>query len=120
MDTLSNSDESYDLGYQPSQSSTDQSDQPSPTEATRFSTQSGYSFCRTNSDISAFSEPTDDSSFSETPSPLYWPGMKSPKNPVLSRLGMQQQRNHVVDDETETEDLGGVCKIALFIFLFWS
>ncbi|KAL3517165.1 hypothetical protein ACH5RR_024067 [Cinchona calisaya] len=110
MDSVSNSEETYDLGYQPSQSSLDQNDQssssPTADEATRLSMQSGYSFCRTNSDISAFSEPTDDnsSSFSEAPSPLYWPGMKSPKAPVLSRLGMQQN-NHVLDDEPETEDL---------------
>lgn len=106
MDSVGNSDETCDLGYQPSQSSLDQNDQSSSTEATSFSLQSGYSFCRTNSDVSAFSEPTDDNSstFSETPSPLCWPGMKSPKTPVLSKLVMQQQ-NPAADDETENEDL---------------
>lgn len=117
MDNISNSDETYDLGYQPSQSSVDQNDH-SPIEATRLSMQSGYSFCRTNSDASAFSEPTDDnsSSFSDTPSPLYWPGMKSPKAPVLSRLGMQQHK-HVMDDD-EAEDLGWSFKIVFFFLSF--
>ena len=120
MDSVGNSDETCDLGYQPSQSSLDQNDQSSSTEATSFSLQSGYSFCRTNSDVSAFSEPTDDNSstFSETPSPLCWPGMKSPKTPVLSKLVMQQQ-NPAADDETENEDLGGFCKIDSFPSLFF-
>ncbi|CAI9101841.1 OLC1v1039259C1 [Oldenlandia corymbosa var. corymbosa] len=111
MDRISNSEESYDVGsyYRNSQSSSsssvDQSDQSPVTEAaaTRLSMKSENSFCRTSSDVSAFSEPTDDnSSYSETPSPLYWP-MKSPKSHVLSRLGMQQHKD-VLDDETETED----------------
>ncbi|KAA3462249.1 rop guanine nucleotide exchange factor 3-like isoform X1 [Gossypium australe] len=53
MENSSNSDENYDVGYQPSPCSTDPNDQ---------STMSGDSFvyCRTYSSTSVFSEPVDD------------------------------------------------------------
>lgn len=108
MDRISNSDENYEMGYQPSPSSLDQNDQsPTTTIATGYSVSmlsTTDSFCRTNSEVSAFSEHTDDSSYSDTPSPVHWPAMKSPK---LSRLGMKQH-NHVEDKshhDYATQDL---------------
>lgn len=90
MDRISNSDDNYEMGYQPSPSSLDQND----------------SFCRTNSEVSAFSERTDDSSYCDTPSPVHWPAMKSPK---LSRLGMNQHNKNLEEDKSHdyaTQDLG--------------
>lgn len=105
MENISSPDESPDVGYgyQPSPSSVD--DQ-SPTETTGFSTLSGYSFayCRTNSETSAFSEHTDENSWSETGSPMSSRGMKSPTRAVLSRLGMRQHKS--IADDPETIDLG--------------
>ncbi|XP_009621685.1 rop guanine nucleotide exchange factor 3-like [Nicotiana tomentosiformis] len=104
MENISSPDESPDVGYgyQPSPSSVD--DQ-SPTETTGFSTLSGYSFayCRTNSETSAFSEHTDENSWSETGSPMSSRGMKSPTRAVLSRLGMRQHKT--IADDPETIDL---------------
>ncbi|MCD9645526.1 Rop guanine nucleotide exchange factor 2 [Datura stramonium] len=104
MDNVSSPDESYDVGYgyQPSPSSVD--DQ-SPTETTGLSTLSGNSFayCRTNSETSAFSEHTDENSWSETGSPMSSRGMKSPTRAVLSRLGMRQHKT--IADDPETVDL---------------
>lgn len=113
MDNLSNSDENYDLGYQPSPSSLDQNDQ-SITETPGYSTFSGDSFayCRTNSETSAFSEPIDDQSYSSEPSPSFWPGLKSGgvhNQAVLTRLGMKRHKNLVGDhklDDQEPSDTG--------------
>uniref|UniRef100_A0A2N9F7C0 PRONE domain-containing protein n=1 Tax=Fagus sylvatica TaxID=28930 RepID=A0A2N9F7C0_FAGSY len=103
MDTMSNSDD-YDLGYQPSLSSVDQNDQ-STSETPGRSTLSGSpcAYCRTNSETSAFSEPTDDNSFSSEPSPLRWPVAKSRS---LTRLSMKPKKQ-VVDnklDDNESTD----------------
>ncbi|KAK6162326.1 hypothetical protein DH2020_002167 [Rehmannia glutinosa] len=97
MDSISNSDENYELGYQPSPSSVDQS---LFTETTSYSTMSGDSFayCRTNSEASAFSEHTDDNSYSDVASPHCWQGLKSPARAALSRLGMRQHK-HGMDEE---------------------
>ncbi|CAK9143331.1 unnamed protein product [Ilex paraguariensis] len=93
MDSTVNSEESYDLGYEPSSSSVDQNDQ-SPTETPGFSIQSvdSFPYCRTNSEASGFSEATDENSSSETASPLIWPAMKSPRQAVLTRIGMMQNK----------------------------
>ncbi|XP_047983026.1 rop guanine nucleotide exchange factor 3-like [Salvia hispanica] len=82
MESLSNSDESYDAGYQPSPSSADHS-------------LDSFAYCRTNSEASAFSE---DHSCFEPASPLSWQGLKSPARAALSRLGMRQHK-HGLDDE---------------------
>ncbi|KAG6434334.1 hypothetical protein SASPL_105959 [Salvia splendens] len=82
MESLSNSDESYDVGYQPSPSSADHS-------------LDSFAYCRTNSEASAFSE---DHSCFEPASPLSWQGLKSPARAALSRLGMRQHK-HGLDDE---------------------
>ncbi|KAL5572856.1 hypothetical protein UlMin_022453, partial [Ulmus minor] len=94
MENLSISDESYDLGYQPSPSSLDQNDQ-STTETPGYSTLSGDSFayCCSNSETSALSEPIDDQSYSGEPSPACWTGLKSgggQNQAFLTRLGMKQ------------------------------
>ncbi|KAL2461570.1 Rop guanine nucleotide exchange factor 3 [Abeliophyllum distichum] len=104
MDSISNSDENSDMGYQPSASSLDQTDQ-SPTETTSYSIQSGESFayCRTSSVTSAFSEHTDDNSCSETASPNCWPGMKTPTRAALSRLGMKPHR-YALDEKQQDEE----------------
>ncbi|CAI9769557.1 unnamed protein product [Fraxinus pennsylvanica] len=103
MDSISNSAENTDMGYQPS-SSLDQTDQ-SPTETTSYSIISGESFayCRTSSVTSAFSEHTDDNSCSETASPNCWPGMKTPTRAALSRLGMKQHR-YPYDEKQHSEE----------------
>ncbi|PON92083.1 PRONE domain containing protein [Trema orientale] len=108
MNNLSNSDENYDLGYQPSPSSLDQNDQ-STTETPGYSTFSGDSFayCRTNSETSAFSEPIDDQSYSSEPSPSCWPGLKSGgvhNQAVLTRLGMKQHKNLVDDHKLDDQE----------------
>lgn len=109
MDSTPDSGESYDLGYQPSSSSVDQTDN-SPTKSTVYSTISSISFMysRTYSEASAFSEHTDDSSCSEMPSPVCWPAMKSPRQAALSKLGMGQHKHNTVDyaDNQEPVDLG--------------
>ncbi|GER45256.1 Rop guanine nucleotide exchange factor [Striga asiatica] len=103
MDSTSNSDENYDMGYQPSPSSVYQTDQSPFTDTTSCSIMSAESFayCRTNSEASAaFSEPTDDSiSYSDVASPQCWQGLKSPARAALSKLGTRQLHKHGVDDE---------------------
>nr|DAD47360.1 TPA_asm: hypothetical protein HUJ06_017297 [Nelumbo nucifera] len=106
MDNLSNSDKHHGLGYHPSPSSGDRLDR-SITETTGYSTLSGDSFrnCRTNSETSSFSEPADDNSCSDEPSPLRWPITK----PVTSHhddftsLGMKQDIKVV--DETNNDEV---------------
>ncbi|WOH09479.1 hypothetical protein DCAR_0728936 [Daucus carota subsp. sativus] len=93
MESAADTEESYDLGYEPSPSSVDQTDH-SPTETTSYSTISGDSFKhrRMYSEISASSELTYDSSYSDTPSPVCWPAMKSPNLTALTRLETRQQK----------------------------
>lgn len=93
MDSISNCDENYDLGCRPSPSSVDQS----LTETTSYSVDS-FAYCRTSSEASAFSDHTDDHSYSDVASPLSWQGLKSPARAALSRLGMRQHK-HGLDDE---------------------
>ncbi|KAL1818254.1 hypothetical protein DCAR_0414550 [Daucus carota subsp. sativus] len=104
MESKAESDENRDLGYQQSPASVDQSDD-SPTETAVYSTIRADSFWyrRTYSEISAFSEFTDDNSYSDSPSPLCWPALKSPKQPVLRRLGMQQNKLGM-DDTLENQE----------------
>ncbi|KAE8703692.1 Rop guanine nucleotide exchange factor 2 [Hibiscus syriacus] len=110
MDNLSNTDENYDLGYQPSPCSTEQNDQ-STTETPGCSTMSGDSFlyCRTYSGNSAFSEPVDDHSFCSEASPSHCPARRSgdQKLAVLTRLGKKQCKSNVDEklDELESLDL---------------
>ena len=103
MDNLSNSDENYDLGYQPSPSSVDQTNH-SPTGTTGFSVTSSDSFAyfRTSSEVSDFSEQTDDW---ETPSPVWM----LRKTPNLSILRTKNQHKHLSEDKNdnpEPVDLG--------------
>lgn len=123
MDNLSNPDEDYDLGYQPSPSSLDQNDQ-STTETPGCSTMSGDSFlyCRTNSETSAFSEAISDQSCSGEASPSCWPVLKSgPHNQaVLTRLGMKQHKSAVADDKSDDQealDAGGIFHMYLVFAL---
>jgi len=107
MDNSSNFDENSDVGYQPSHSSVDQNDH-SITETVGYSTFSGESFayCRTNSEVSNFSEPIDDNSFASEHSPSLWTPVKhGASQAVLSRLGMKQQHRHSMDDKSEDLDL---------------
>ncbi|KAL2477710.1 Rop guanine nucleotide exchange factor 3 [Forsythia ovata] len=103
MDIISNSDEKYEMGYHPSPSSLDQTDQ-SPTDTPSYSilSRDSFAYCRTNSETSAFSEHTDDHSYSEIASPICWPGTKSPMRAALSRLGMNQRR-HCLDEKKRDE-----------------
>lgn len=106
MDNSLSSDESYDLGYQPSPSSMDQS-------AVETSTMSSDSFLcrRTNSDVSVFSESVGDGSYSGDASPSCWPNVKSnlSNQAVLSRLGMKKRMNLTDDklEDLEAMDSGG-------------
>lgn len=117
MESPVNCNERYDLGYQASPSSVDQTD-ISPTQTPAFSTISADSFrySRTYSETSEFSELTDDTS---CPSPVCWPALKSPNQAVLSRLGMKQHKNSVIGDvdDQEPADFGRLT-YNLFYILF--
>ncbi|MBA0617348.1 hypothetical protein Godav_026805 [Gossypium davidsonii] len=106
MENLSNSDENYDLGYQPSPSFVDQNDQSIP-ETPGYSTLSGESFVygRTCSETSAFSDPIDDHSCCSEASPSHWPPTRSmaQKQAVLSRLGTKQRGSN--EDEKQLDYL---------------
>lgn len=108
MDNSFSSDENFDLGYQPSPSSIDQNDQ-SAAETPVYSTMSGDSlvYCRTYSQTSGFSDPTDDHTcYCSEPSPSHWPVNKSggaSNHPVLTRLGMKQHKNDKLDDQESAE-----------------
>ncbi|XP_052192141.1 rop guanine nucleotide exchange factor 3-like [Diospyros lotus] len=97
---MDSSFEKSDLGFQPSPSSVDQTDH-SPTGATSSSMMStdSFAYCRTSSEISAFSDPTDDSSFSETPIPSWFLG----KSSNFGRFGMRQQKE-VLDNKAEDHE----------------
>ncbi|KAF5733056.1 rop guanine nucleotide exchange factor 3 [Tripterygium wilfordii] len=106
MDNSSNSEENYDLGYQPSQSSMDQTDQ-STKETPGNSTISGGSFTysRTFSETSASSEAIDDSSYSSTePSPSFCPVTNSCNKVVFSRLGMKPHHKRGADDKLDDQE----------------
>ncbi|TQE00519.1 hypothetical protein C1H46_013875 [Malus baccata] len=97
MDNSPSYDEHYDLGYQPSPSSVDQTDHSLAETST-----SGDSFMyrRTNSETSAYSESVDDSSNSGEASPWFYPNVKS--NPLsLTRLGLKQYNKNASDDKLE-------------------
>nr|KYP77079.1 Rop guanine nucleotide exchange factor 2 [Cajanus cajan] len=104
MDNSSNCDENSDVGYQPSHSSVDQNDH-SIAETAGFSPFSGDSFayCRSNSEVSNFSEPIDDNSYASEPSPSLWTPVKhGASQAALSRLGMKQHRHSLDDNETNS------------------
>ncbi|KAL3649552.1 Rop guanine nucleotide exchange factor 3 [Castilleja foliolosa] len=103
MESLSISDEKYELGYEASQSSlfTD-------TKSYSIISVDSFAYCRTSSEASAFSEQIDDNnSSSDVASPRFWKGLKSPARAALSRLGMSQQKhgngmdNEIMDLELE-------------------
>lgn len=104
MDNSSNSDENYDLGYQPSPSSVDHNDHSIAETST-----SGDSFMyrRTNSEASAFSESIDDSSYSCEASPWYCQNVKPRFNnqAALTRLGMKQHNKNITDDKFEDHEV---------------
>ncbi|KAL2892227.1 Rop guanine nucleotide exchange factor 2 [Bienertia sinuspersici] len=79
-------DDSYDLGYQASPSSFDPNDLS--TNSPMSTASNGY--CRTNSEMSTFSEPTD--SFSDGASPVRWvpPRTGTPPPASPSRLGLRK------------------------------
>ncbi|GMI66841.1 ROP (rho of plants) guanine nucleotide exchange factor 3 [Hibiscus trionum] len=117
MESLSNSDENYDLGYQFSPSSVDQIDQSVP-ETPGYSTFSGGSFVygRSYSGISAFSEPVDGHSCFSEASPFHWTtttGSGAQNQAVLSRLGTmrleynadEQQLDYLESLELEVETM---------------
>ncbi|XP_047250418.1 rop guanine nucleotide exchange factor 3 isoform X2 [Capsicum annuum] len=97
MENVSSPDESYDVGYG-YQASPSSVDDQSPTLSGN-----SFAYCRTSSETSAFSEHTDETSWSETGSPMSSRGMKSPTRAVLSRLGMRQHKT--IADDPETVDL---------------
>lgn len=97
MDNLSSSGD-YDLGYQPSISSVDQSTSETPGHSTLSG--SPFAYCRTNSETSAFSDPVDENSSSSEPSPALWPIAKSRS---LTRLSMRPRR-HSVDDKLDDRE----------------
>lgn len=100
----SKADTDHNLDYQPSPSSVDETEQ-SPSETTMYSTIRADSFWyrRTFSDVSAFSEFTDDNSYSDSPSPVCWPALKSPNQAVLTRLGMRRNKLSM-DDTLENQE----------------
>ncbi|OMP00403.1 Plant specific Rop nucleotide exchanger, PRONE [Corchorus olitorius] len=106
MNNLLNSDENYDLGYQPSPSSIDQNDR-STTGTPVYSTMSGDSFayCRTYSEISTFSDPVDDNSSEASPS--HWPAAKPAiqNQAVLKRLGTKQRKSNGDEKQLDDNDL---------------
>ncbi|KAL2658271.1 hypothetical protein AAZV13_03G011700 [Glycine max] len=108
MDSSSNFDDNSDVGYQPSPSSVDQNDH-SITETVGYSpllSGESFAYCRSNSEVSNFSEPIDDNSFaSDQPSPSLWTTMKHGASQAsLSRLGMKQHRNSL-DEKSDDLDL---------------
>ncbi|KZV57644.1 rop guanine nucleotide exchange factor 3-like [Dorcoceras hygrometricum] len=98
----SNCDEVDDLRFQLS-SSADQSF----TEITSNSILSGDSFayCRTDSDTSAFSGLADEISSSETASPIFWKGLKSPAGTALSRFSVRRHDIGTFYDEIQDLDM---------------
>lgn len=98
------SDEGHNVEYQPSPSSVDETEK-SPSETAVYSAIRADSFWyrRTFSDVSAFSEFTDDNSYSDSPSPVCWPAMKSPNQAVLTRLGMRRNKPSM-DDSLENQE----------------
>lgn len=94
MEKFPISDQNFHLGFRPSSSSMDLNDQSTISETSGQSPASGYSFsyCRTSSDTSAFSDPTtDDSSFCTEPSPS-----------ILARQGTRKYKvaaGEKVDDQ---------------------
>lgn len=117
MESKANSDESHNLDYQPSPSSVDETEK-APSETAIYSTIRADSFWyrRTFSDVSAFSEFTDDNSYSDSPSPVCWPAVKSPNQAVLTRLGMRRNKLSM-DDTLENQEPVDIGKF-LIMFSF--
>ncbi|GAB4844486.1 hypothetical protein Ancab_037864 [Ancistrocladus abbreviatus] len=96
-------EDSYDPGYQPSPSSLDTNDQSTTPRYSPMSAES-YGYCRTNSEMSAYSEPTDSSS--EGASPRRWPPpprSMTPPQASPSRLGMKKYMSCIDDKQGDLE-----------------
>lgn len=109
MESKADTDETHNVDYEPSPSSVDETEK-SRSETMVYSTIRADSFWyrRTFSDVSAFSEFTDDNSYSDSPSPVCWPAVKSPNQAVLKRLGMQRNKLSMNDtlENQEPVDIG--------------
>ncbi|XP_021767018.1 rop guanine nucleotide exchange factor 3-like [Chenopodium quinoa] len=96
-------DESYDLGYEASPSSFDPNDHSTNSPMSTVS----FNYCRTNSEMSTFSEPND--SCSEGASPFRWhpPRAATPPMASPSRLGMKKYMYSIDSglDELEAVDI---------------
>ncbi|XP_022157678.1 rop guanine nucleotide exchange factor 3-like [Momordica charantia] len=103
MEKFPISEGNFRLGFlRPSSSSVDLNDQSMISEASGQSPASGYSFpyCRTSSDASAFSDPTDDSSFCTEPSPAPAPTGRGTRKYKLA--GQDKLDDHdAMDSEVE-------------------
>lgn len=124
MENLSNSDENYDLGCQPSLSFVDQNDQSIP-ETPGYSTLTGESFVYggTCSETSAFSDPIDDHSCCSEASPSHWPPTRSiaQNQAVLRRLGTKQRGSNEDEkqlDCLESLELGQISGRIIYTFTF--
>lgn len=105
MDSSSNCDESFDLGYEASASSMDPTDH-SPAETPISSTQSSSSFgyFRNSTAASAFTDTMDEnSSCSGEPSPSHWSAKKSvtPRKAYLTRLLGTKEHRDVIDNKID-------------------
>ncbi|KAI4371553.1 hypothetical protein MLD38_019773 [Melastoma candidum] len=91
------SDELCDGGYSNSPSSVDRSARGTPSVFGRDS----FSYCRTDSETSGFSEHVDDSRSFGEPSPMHWPSVKSGRyNPaILTGLGLGGKQQKQCMDE---------------------
>ncbi|KAL6499278.1 Rop guanine nucleotide exchange factor 3 [Orobanche hederae] len=98
--SISNFVENYDLGYQ-NPPSVDQS-LFAETTSCSITSFGSFAYFRTDSEASAFSEHTDDSSssssYSDVASPHCWRGLKSPARAALRKLGLRQHK-HGMDEE---------------------
>ncbi|KAL5727449.1 Rop guanine nucleotide exchange factor 3 [Ranunculus cassubicifolius] len=79
---------------------TDQS--PIDTPST-VDTDESFAYCRTSSEVSGFSEHTDDHSGVDSSSPFRWSVSKSP-TPILSKMGMKQRIVDVVAKDPLDEE----------------
>lgn len=111
--------EIHELGYQPSSSSVDETEQSrkeTPVYSSLSFDSSGH--CQTDSEISELSEAIDDHSYSSEPSPSRWPIIKSGHHDpnIISRLGLKQLQ-HGHDEKpvgVESVDSGGLKSDSFF------
>lgn len=100
-----------------SKADTDDKTDSSPTETTVYSTIRADSFWyrRTYSEISAFSDFTDDNSYSDSPSTVCWTDMKPSNQAVHKRLGMRQKKLSM-DDSIENQEPVDIGKFNIMLF----